>query len=204
MGVYIDKSLSWKCHIDYICTKISKACGALSKIRHIVDIETLCSVYYALAHSYLRYGILAWGNATVSTIKPLDTLINRCVRIMSFAPFGHIQINPIYECLGILNVDKTFKLETAKFIFKSINGLLPLSSIASHFELEAPIAHNYNTRQRNSRSNIIEFSTSYGKKSIQFRKTEALSNIPADIRNSRSLKTFKNHYKKYLNSSTDA
>ena len=123
---------------------------------------------------------------------------------MSFAPFGHIQISPIYECLDILNVENTFNLETAKFIFKSVNGLLPLSSIASHLELEAPISHNYNTRQRNSRSNIIEFSTSYGKKSIQFRKTEALSNIPADIRNSRSLKTFKNHYKKYLNSSTDA
>ena len=203
LGVYIDKSLSWKCHIDYICTKISKACGALSKIRHIVDIETLCTVYYALANSYLRYGILAWGNATDSIIKPLDTLINRCVRIMSFAPFGHIQISPIYECLDILNVENTFNLETAKFIFKSINGLLPLSSIASHFELEAPIMHNYNTRQRNSRSNIIDFSSSYGKKSIQFRKTQALNAIPAEIRNLRSLNAFKKHYKKYLNTLTE-
>ena len=198
LGVYIDKSLSWKSHIDYICTKISKACGALSKIRHIVDIETLCTVYYALANSYLRYGILAWGNATDSIINPLDTLINRCVRIMSFAPFGHIQISPIYECLDILNVENTFNLETAKFIFKSVNGLLPLSSIASHFELEAPISHNYYTRQRNSRSNIIDFSSSYGKKSIQFRKTQALNAIPAEIRNLRSLNAFKKHYKKYL------
>ena len=83
---------------------------------------------------------------------------------MSFAPFGHIQISPIYECLDILNVENTFNLETAKFIFKSINGLLPLSSIASHFELEPQIMHNYNTRQRNSRSNTIDFSSSYGKK----------------------------------------
>ena len=90
------------------------------------DFKTFTVVYYALANSYLRYGILAWGNATDSIIQPLDTLINRCVRIMSFAPFGHIQISPIYECLDILNVENTFNLETAKFIFKSINGLLPI------------------------------------------------------------------------------
>ena len=90
-----------------------------------------------------------------------------------------------------------------KFIFKSINGLLPLSSIASHFELEAPIMHNYNTRQRNSRSNIIDFSSSYGKKSIQFRKTQALNAIPAEIRNLRSLNAFKKHYKKHLNTLTE-
>ena len=27
LGVYIDKSLSWKPHINYICTKIAKACA---------------------------------------------------------------------------------------------------------------------------------------------------------------------------------
>ena len=75
---------------------------------------------------------------------------------------------------------------------------MPLSSIASHFELEPQIMHNYNTRQRNSRSNTINFSSSYGKKSIQLRKTQARNAIPAEIRNLRSLNAFKKHYKKYL------
>ena len=42
---------------------------------------------------------------------------------------------------------------------------------------------------RNSRSNIIDFMTSYGKNLfISGKKTKALSNIPADTKNSRSLK----------------
>ena len=75
LGVIFDSNLTWKPHIEYICGKISKACGALSKIRHYVDIETLKSVYYALVHSYLRYGIVEWGNAIeTECIKPLNSL----------------------------------------------------------------------------------------------------------------------------------
>ena len=58
LGVFIDQDLSWKPHIEYICKKISKACGALSKTRHIIGIDTLKHIYYALINSYLRYGII--------------------------------------------------------------------------------------------------------------------------------------------------
>ena len=62
LGVQIDSNLSWKPHLDYISTKIAKACGALSKSRHCVDINTLVNIYYALVHSYLK------GNRTHAII----------------------------------------------------------------------------------------------------------------------------------------
>ena len=64
LGVIFDNNLSWKPHIDRVCNKVSKACGALSKLRHCVDLNTLKNVYHALVHSYLRYGITVWGNAS--------------------------------------------------------------------------------------------------------------------------------------------
>ena len=51
LGVYIDKDLNWKSHIEYINKKISKSCGALAKIRHCVDTNTLVNVYHALVNS---------------------------------------------------------------------------------------------------------------------------------------------------------
>ena len=51
LGVIFDSKLSWKPHVEYICKKISKSCGALSKLRHYVDIGTLKNVYYTLVHS---------------------------------------------------------------------------------------------------------------------------------------------------------
>ena len=132
LGVYVDKKISWKPHIDYICKKISKACGALSKTRHCIGIETLKNIYYALVNSYLRYGISSWGNASSEVLKPLNVLVNQVVRIMSFAPLGRLSQNKqrqIYKHLNILDVNSTFLLETSKFIFKSKNDLLPFTNL---------------------------------------------------------------------------
>ena len=59
LGVYFDKDLNWKTHINHVCNKISKAYRSITKLRNCVDLETLREVYYALVHSYVRYGILA-------------------------------------------------------------------------------------------------------------------------------------------------
>ena len=150
LGIYVHKNLSWKCHIEYLCKKISKACGALAKIRHCVDINTLTNVYYALMHSYLRYGIIAWGSATSSVLKSLQTMVNRVITIMFFAPFGRVDLKPLYDCLEILNLSEIYSLETGKFIYKSKTGLLPISNIANHFERRVGAQHQHNLRSHRS------------------------------------------------------
>ena len=118
LGVMFDKDLEWGPHIDYIIPKISKACGALAKLRHCVNIDMLKNVYHALIHSYLRYGILVWGNASQTTLEPLDTLVNKAIRIICNLPSGNIDFDPIYKELKFLQLHKIYKLETGKFIFK--------------------------------------------------------------------------------------
>ena len=51
LGVHIDKNLDWKSHVEYITSKISKSCGALAKLRHCVNTETLVNVYNAIVNS---------------------------------------------------------------------------------------------------------------------------------------------------------
>ena len=41
LGVLIDKSLTWKYHIDYIASKISRVVGIISRLRHSVPLNTL-------------------------------------------------------------------------------------------------------------------------------------------------------------------
>lgn len=36
LGLIIDKSLSWKQHIDHVATKISKIVGLIAKLRHFI------------------------------------------------------------------------------------------------------------------------------------------------------------------------
>ena len=46
LGIFIDKDLNWKTHIQYVTKKVLKACGAMAKLRHCVCIDTLKNVYY--------------------------------------------------------------------------------------------------------------------------------------------------------------
>ena len=71
LGIIIDKNLSWSPHIEYISGKISKACGALAKLRYSMSTNLLKDVYHALIHSYIRYGILILGNESQTSLKPL-------------------------------------------------------------------------------------------------------------------------------------
>ena len=198
LGVIFDRNLSWKPHIDYISGKISKACGALSKIRHSVDIDTLKTVYYALVHSYLRYGIIAWGNASENILKPLHSLLNRVVRIMTFAPF-RIDTKPIFDFLKILNVDQLFDFETGKYVYKSKNNLLPIKSIANHF-VRNSAQHRYNLRNRNNRPLVtpLVLLSSFKKRSVYIRGTDLWNDIPILVKSSESLSIFKKSYKSSL------
>ena len=198
LGVIIDKKLSWKSHIEYISTKVSKACGALAKLRHCLDTNVLIEIYHALIHSYVRYGILAWDTATETTIKPLQTLLNRAIRIITFAPFGHVDLEPIYKDLFILNVNDTFILETSKFMYKLKKGLLPVS-IGDYFNQSRPkyCISPYNLRTRNENRSIPTRLVN-SENSIHIRGDIVWNSIPEIITNSPSFKIFKRQIKAIL------
>jgi len=40
------------------------ACYALRNIKHIVPIDTLRVIYFALIHSIISYGIIFWGSSS--------------------------------------------------------------------------------------------------------------------------------------------
>ena len=123
--------------MKYVCKKVSNACGSLAKLRNYLDLETLREVYHALIHSYLRYGLIVWGTASETTLKPIQVLVNRAVRIMCSAPLGRMDVNPLYENLEILKLKEIYDLETGKFMYKKNNDLLPVT-IASYLEYINP------------------------------------------------------------------
>ena len=178
---------------------MSNACGALAKTRHCVNVDTLASIYYALFNSYVRYGLIAWGTAAPETLQPLISLNNRALRIMTNSPFGRVEIQPMFDYFKILNFDKTFAFETGKFLYKSKKSLLPISTIARHFNREVA-NHGYNLRNRSTGSSIVpvDLLSTYARKSIQHRETRLWAEIPTDVRNLDFFGAFKQQYKKYL------
>lgn len=76
LGIIIDSSLNFKDHISVISKKISITIGIISKIRHYVNRHIFRQLYYFLIYPHLIYGLIVWGNAYQSTLKPLVKLQN--------------------------------------------------------------------------------------------------------------------------------
>ena len=58
LEIQIEKRLTWKQQINHVALKLNKANAMLSKLRHVLDIKTLRSVYYAIFESHLCYASL--------------------------------------------------------------------------------------------------------------------------------------------------
>ena len=74
LGVIIDSNLTWKPHIDYVSTKISKNIGIITKARRLFDNKTLLTLYYSFIFPYLNYCIHLWGSTFQSYLDKLVVL----------------------------------------------------------------------------------------------------------------------------------
>ena len=69
LGITIDEHLSWSCHIDRVCTKISQLIGVLFRMRHFLDFKTMFMFYNSYILPQIDYGINMWGNSAACFIK---------------------------------------------------------------------------------------------------------------------------------------
>ena len=66
LGVLVNENLEWSHHIDACSKKICKGLFVLRRLRSIVDLKTLISIYYAYIFPHLNYGCILWGNCSDS------------------------------------------------------------------------------------------------------------------------------------------
>ena len=85
LGILTDNNLSWKYHIDYISSKVSKGIGMIARLRHLVPFATLLNIYRSLIGPYISYGLIAWGQAANIHLNKILILQKRALRLMYFA-----------------------------------------------------------------------------------------------------------------------
>ena len=145
LGIQIDKRLTWKQHINHVTIKLNKANAMLSKLRHVLDIKTLRSVYNAIFEPHLCYASLVWTQNT-NSVKRLHLLQKKSLRLMFFQS-RNSHTGPLFKMSKILkSFDKTV-LENCIFISKSLKALLP-STFNSWFKFSFE-THSHDTRWSN-------------------------------------------------------
>ena len=69
LGVLIDEKLTWAAHKVAIAKKVSSYCGVLFRARHILNLQSLKTLYYSFIQSHLVYCCNVWGAGSKKSIN---------------------------------------------------------------------------------------------------------------------------------------
>ena len=184
LGVVLDDKIKFNLHINSVCSKISKQIGILYRIKNYLPIPCLIQLYYSYIFPYLNYCNLVWGNTYESHLNPLIILQKRAIRVITKSEYlAHT--NDLFSRNRILKLPDIHKLKLGIYTFKN--------ELFSQYTR----SHSYNTRNRTQL--LPEFHRlSSTQRSISYSAPSFWNEIPAYIRESLSLSTFKIRLKQCL------
>jgi hypothetical protein len=82
LGVFLDDSLTWKSHVEYITTKVGKRLGLLRRTRKDLTANAANMIYKTFILPILDYCDSVWACCNRSDIDQLERLQNRAGRIV--------------------------------------------------------------------------------------------------------------------------
>lgn len=80
LGVLFDNCLNWKAHIKSIKSKVVPLCGVFRRISKVIPFRIKRTIFFALFHPYILYGIPIWGNTFKKYILELQRIQNRAIK----------------------------------------------------------------------------------------------------------------------------
>lgn len=111
LGILIDESLSFRYHIEALCSRVRKLIFIFKKLRSIADSQLIKKVYFALCQSVISYCITTWGGTAKTTLLNLERAQRAILKVSTFRPF-RFPTNLLYKSCEILTVRQLFILNT--------------------------------------------------------------------------------------------
>ena len=142
----LDETISFNHHISYICTRIVRNNGIISKLRHYLTLLQMKQIYSSI-YPYISYAILAWGSAYKTHIDKIQTKQNHSARLIFFATANgeHAESTlPLLNILDVLTVHNVYRFQILKFTYLWHKGFLP--KLSSNYFQYASNVHKYSTR----------------------------------------------------------
>ena len=185
LGIIIDQHLTWKSHIEYIATEISKTIGILCRIRFYIN-QPLSLIY-----PYLHYGNIVWANNYPSRLDKLLKLQKKALRVITFSSYKAPSL-PLFQKLNLLGINKINDFVVGTFCFNLKSNSLPV--YFNDFCIENTQVHNHHTRKCNNlhkKFNRTNYST-------RNKVINVWNTIPNEIKQSISKNVFKKKIKQFL------
>lgn len=153
LGIFLDPKLTWNCHINFVCTRLSRVIYLLRKLKDCVPKNWLKVAYCAFFQSIILYGLSLWGGAP--GVKGVLLLQKKALRLINNADFD-AHCRPIFKSESLLTV-------YALYIFQLI---MAAWRERGTLELRSGV-HPYNTRCKD------DFEVPY----VRLKKCQLSSNV---------------------------
>ena len=126
LGVKIDCSLAWDTQTDIVCKKLVFIVSRLSRLKAVLPVHLLMSIYTSLIQPTIDYAISIWGCTSKQNIYKIQRLQNRAARIIT-GNYDFINTRGIdlVKNLKWMCVSQRRDYFIAILMFKSIHGLAP-------------------------------------------------------------------------------
>jgi hypothetical protein len=92
------------------------------KLRVVVPIHVVQTVYLALYQALLQYSLLIWGGLSANALKPLSIQQRQIIRICLQKPTLEGSTRQNFKLLNVLPVDLLFKKIAILWVSKNIDN----------------------------------------------------------------------------------
>jgi len=116
LGLVIDETLSWKFHIMQLKNQLRNTVRKFYFLRRYVTDQMLNTLYYALVHSRLVYGIELFGGANKSVLHPLEIVQKHYIRLLSYKARREPSF-PLFKQLNILPLKHLFVYKVLRVFY---------------------------------------------------------------------------------------
>ena len=120
----IDENITWEDHMHTVEKKRAKNLWLLYQAKHILDNESLKSMYFSYIHSYLIYANISGGSTYFTKLKTVHYQQKHAAR-MIFNKNILSHPRPLLQSLNALNVYQINLSQHLNFMYKFKNKQTP-------------------------------------------------------------------------------
>ena len=200
LGCVVSDDLKWKHHIlddeQSMVRQLTSRVNALSMISSRGDFRTKLMVANGIVVSKICYLIQLWGGCEGYLLHTLQVLLNKAARVVTgFSCFTSTR--KLLDTCGWLSVKQLVMYQTTIMVHKTFQTSKPL-----YLHSRLSNEHSYRTRQQTSGCIRMDHSFRYKgdipRNSFRCRGANSYNSIPAEIRASLTMVTFKSKLRKWI------
>ena len=178
-------------HVSNVVSSCTASLCQINRIKHILDRQTLITMFDALVFSKLYYCSSVWANTSKKNLEKLQRVQNFAARIITGTK-KHEHISPVLRELNWLPVHLTVQYRDTVMAFKCMKGLAP-SYLCEKFRKRSEVRSR--ATRNNNMLNVPFFKSASGQRTFATKLWNAMSD---DMKNYDHIGPFKHSLKRSL------